>query len=68
MNLSGGCGRELAKWIINGRPELDMFSYDIRRFNPDLTLNDQWVKDRCIEAYAKNYSIVYPFDESVSGK
>jgi sarcosine dehydrogenase len=28
--LAGGCGRELARWIVNGHPELDMFGYDIR--------------------------------------
>lgn len=30
MNGSGGCGRELAIWILDGRPQLDMFAYDIR--------------------------------------
>ena len=29
-----GCGNELAKWIVHGRPELDMYGYDIRRFCP----------------------------------
>lgn len=28
--LGGGCGRELAHWIIHGRPEKDMYGYDIR--------------------------------------
>lgn len=31
MMLGGGCGRELAHWIVHGRPEKDMYSYDIRR-------------------------------------
>jgi len=26
----GGCGAQLASWILHGRPQLDMFSYDIR--------------------------------------
>uniref|UniRef100_A0AAY4AB01 Sarcosine dehydrogenase n=1 Tax=Denticeps clupeoides TaxID=299321 RepID=A0AAY4AB01_9TELE len=30
MMLGGGCGRELAHWIIYGRPEKDMYGYDIR--------------------------------------
>uniref|UniRef100_A0A668AAC4 Sarcosine dehydrogenase n=1 Tax=Myripristis murdjan TaxID=586833 RepID=A0A668AAC4_9TELE len=30
MMLGGGCGRELAHWIIHGRPEKDMYGYDIR--------------------------------------
>lgn len=28
--LSIACGEELAKWIINGRPELHMYKCDIR--------------------------------------
>lgn len=30
MMLGGGCGKELAHWIIHGRPEMDMYGYDIR--------------------------------------
>lgn len=30
MNAGGGCGRELARWVVRGRPELDMYGYDIR--------------------------------------
>uniref|UniRef100_A0A671WXX6 Sarcosine dehydrogenase n=1 Tax=Sparus aurata TaxID=8175 RepID=A0A671WXX6_SPAAU len=33
MMLGGGCGRELAHWIIHGRPEKDMYGYDIRNVN-----------------------------------
>lgn len=31
MMLGGGCGQELAHWIVHGRPEKDMHGYDIRR-------------------------------------
>ena len=34
MMLGGGCGRELAHWIIHGRPEKDMYGYDIRQVTP----------------------------------
>jgi len=30
LMLSGGSGKMLAQWVINGEPELDMFDYDIR--------------------------------------
>ncbi len=33
MMLGGGCGRELAHWVIHGRPEKDMYGYDIRYIN-----------------------------------
>ena len=28
--LSGGCGKQIAEWIVHGRPSLDMLAYDIR--------------------------------------
>lgn len=31
MMYSGGCGEQIAEWIIHGRPKKHMFSYDIRR-------------------------------------
>lgn len=33
MMLGGGCGEQIARWIINGRPDKYMFNYDIRRFD-----------------------------------
>lgn len=68
MMLSGGCGHELAKWVIDGRPEEDMYSYDIRRFSEKLTDNTRWLKERSHESYAKNYSIVFPHDEPLAGR
>ncbi|RDD45364.1 Sarcosine dehydrogenase, mitochondrial [Trichoplax sp. H2] len=68
MMLGGGCGRELAKWILHGSPDLDMFGYDIRRFAPSMTNNNRWVKERSHEAYAKNYALVFPRDEPLAGR
>lgn len=68
MMLSGGCGEQLAKWVVNGRPELDMYSYDIRRFPASMTANSRWLRERSHEAYAKNYSIVYPHDEPLAAR
>lgn len=34
MMLGGGCGQELAHWIVHGRPEKDMYGYDIRQVHP----------------------------------
>ncbi|KAM4719186.1 sarcosine dehydrogenase, mitochondrial isoform 2-T2 [Anableps anableps] len=68
MMLGGGCGRELAKWIIHGRPEKDMYGYDIRRFHSSLTDNTRWIRERSHESYAKNYSVVFPFDEPLASR
>ncbi|CAG0880074.1 unnamed protein product [Darwinula stevensoni] len=63
-----GIRSTLATWIVQGRPSLDMFGYDIRRFTPRLTGNTQWVKERSHESYAKNYSIVFPHDEPLAAR
>ncbi|KAG8194546.1 hypothetical protein JTE90_013293 [Oedothorax gibbosus] len=68
MNAGGGCGRELARWVVRGRPELDMYGYDIRRFSEKLTDNKKWIKERSHESYVKNYSIVYPHDEPLASR
>uniref|UniRef100_A0A8C2T6B8 Sarcosine dehydrogenase n=1 Tax=Coturnix japonica TaxID=93934 RepID=A0A8C2T6B8_COTJA len=68
MMLGGGCGKELAHWIIHGRPEKDMYGYDIRRFHHSLTDNNRWIRERSHESYAKNYSVVFPHDEPLAGR
>nr|CAD7572946.1 unnamed protein product [Timema californicum] len=68
MMLGGGCGEQLAKWIIQGRPDLHMFNYDIRRFLPEQTKDSDWINAKSHECYAKNYSIVFPHDEPLAGR
>ncbi|XP_060107035.1 sarcosine dehydrogenase, mitochondrial [Heteronotia binoei] len=68
MMLGGGCGKELAHWILHGRPEKDMYGYDIRRFHCSLTGNNRWLRERSHESYAKNYSVVFPHDEPLAGR
>jgi sarcosine dehydrogenase len=68
MMLGGGCANQLAEWILNGRPSLHMFGYDIRRFTPRQTKAMNWATQRSHEAYAKNYSIVFPHDEPLAGR
>ncbi|XP_069465727.1 sarcosine dehydrogenase, mitochondrial isoform X2 [Ambystoma mexicanum] len=68
MMLGGGCGKELAYWIIHGRPEKDMYGYDIRRFHHSLTNQNRWLRERSHESYAKNYSIVFQHDEPLAGR
>lgn len=68
MMLGGGCGQELAHWVVHGRPEKDMYGYDIRRFHHSLTDDSRWVRERSHESYAKNYSVVFPHDEPLAGR
>jgi hypothetical protein len=45
-----------------------MFAYDIRRFTPKQRSAYDWAVERSHEAYAKNYSIVFPFDQPLAGR
>lgn len=68
MMLGVGCAEQVAIWITKGRPDLPMFNYDIRRFTPAMRNDRAWVTETSQEAYAKNYSIVFPHDQPLSGR
>mmetsp|Transcript_10246 Transcript_10246/g.13443 ORF Transcript_10246/g.13443 Transcript_10246/m.13443 type:complete len:937 (+) Transcript_10246:534-3344(+) len=68
MMLGGGIGRELATWIVEGSPSIDLFSFDVSRFHPDTIIDDDNVRDRTHESYAKTYAIVFPQDEPLAGR
>ncbi|KAK9296853.1 hypothetical protein QLX08_009258 [Tetragonisca angustula] len=68
MMLGGGCGEQIAHWIIHGQPDKYMFDYDVRRFSPEQRNNAVWIHERCHEAYAKNYSVAFPHDQPLSGR
>ncbi|XP_071443435.1 sarcosine dehydrogenase, mitochondrial isoform X1 [Hetaerina americana] len=68
MMLGGGCGEQLAHWVMKRRPLLHMYAYDIRRFTPEQCKNEKWSKERSHESYAKNYAIVFPHDEPLAGR
>lgn len=66
--LGGGCGEQLALWIINGRPDLHMYSYDVRRFTLEQMQDVAWAKERSHESYATNYATVFPNDQFLAGR
>lgn len=58
----------MAHWIIHGRPEFNMFGFDVRRYTPKQTLSHDWAVERSHEAYAKNYSKVFLHDQPLAGR
>ncbi|CAL4127560.1 unnamed protein product [Meganyctiphanes norvegica] len=66
--LSGGCAEQLAHWIANGRPFLDMYAYDCRRFSNHVRGKQDWAWARSHEAYTNNYSIVFPRNQPLAGR
>jgi sarcosine dehydrogenase len=63
----GGAGMALAEWVLRGHPPYDLWPVDIRRFGPG-TLDTAWVRTRTAEAYAKHYTMAWPFEENHSGR
>jgi sarcosine dehydrogenase len=66
--LAGGCGKQMADWIVDSYPSLDIFSYDISRFHTSLYNNNNWIKERSKESYEKNYSIYFSRDQPLVGR
>jgi sarcosine dehydrogenase len=63
----GGAGMALAEWIVTGAPPYDLWNADIRRFGRPHR-NGEWVRTRTLEAYAKHYTMAWPFEEHDSGR
>jgi 4-methylaminobutanoate oxidase (formaldehyde-forming) len=55
----GGAGRALAEWIIEGRPAMDLWPVDIRRFAP-FHNNLRTLAARIPEELGLHYAIAYP--------
>jgi sarcosine dehydrogenase len=68
MMLGGGTGNQIAIWLDEGCPTLDMFGMDISRFTPSSVINDKFVRDKVSEGYAKKYAVTFPFDEPLAGR
>lgn len=63
----GGAGMALAEWVAKGEPPYDLWPVDIRRFGKN-HLDTNWVRTRTLEAYAKHYTMAWPFEEYRSGR
>lgn len=68
MMFGGGCGEQIALWIMNGQPDLPMFSFDLRRFTDTQCRATEWIKEKSHESYAKNYSMVFKYDQPLAGR
>jgi 4-methylaminobutanoate oxidase (formaldehyde-forming) len=64
---AGGVGRQVAAWIVDGEPELDLWKMDIRRFGAAYRSAAHTLA-RSIENYATYYDIHYPNEERKAGR
>ena len=64
---SGGVGKMVAEWIIEGEPSLDLWHMDIRRFGA-YTASRRYIATRTHEIYSTYYDISYPAQERSSAR
>ena len=64
---AGGIGQQVARWIVDGEPDLDLWKMDIRRFGPQYR-SQAYTLARTYENYATYYDIHYPNEERQAGR
>jgi 4-methylaminobutanoate oxidase (formaldehyde-forming) len=64
---AGGAGRALAEWIVEGRPTMDLWPVDIRRF-ARWHGNERWLRERMVEAPGNHYAVAWPLRDFTTGR
>ena len=62
----GGAGKAIAEWILEGRPEFDLWSIDRRRYKQYATT--AYTIDKAVEIYQNEYAMGFPFEERPAGR
>ncbi len=63
----GGAGKMMAEWIVEGRPSLDLWSLDVRRFAFHHTTK-HFMYPRAVELYGHHYKLAAPGAEHKTGR
>lgn len=66
VTAAGGAGWQLAEWICEGEPTIDMLGVDPRRFGDYATR--AFLKAKNEEAYANVFTVHYPDEEREAGR
>ena len=61
VTAAGGAGWQLAEWIVEGEPSIDMMGVDPRRFGS--YASQGYLREKNEEAYAKVFTVHYPDEE-----
>lgn len=61
VTAAGGAGWQLAEWIVEGEPTIDMMGVDPRRFGPHATRG--YLRRKNEEAYANVFTVHFPDEE-----
>jgi len=66
ITAAGGAGWQLAEWIVDGEPTVDMLGVEPRRFGD--YVSKQYLVEKNEEAYAHVFVIHYPDEERPAGR
>ena len=66
VTAAGGAGWQLAHWIVDGEPTIDMMGVDPRRFGA--YAGRGYLIEKNEEAYAKVFSVHYPDEERTAAR
>jgi len=66
ITAAGGAGWQLAEWIVEGEPSIDMLGVDPRRFGD--YASKAYLRKKNEEAYANVFTIHYPDEERPAGR
>ena len=66
ITAAGGAGWQLAEWIADGEPTVDMMGVDPRRFGS--YASGGYLREKNEEAYAGVFTIHYPDEERAAGR
>ena len=66
ITAAGGAGWQLAEWIVDGEPTVDLMGVDPRRFGPYATEGYLLAKNE--EAYANVFTMHYPDEERAAAR
>ncbi len=62
----GGAGKAIAEWILEGRPDIDLWSIDRRRYKAYATT--KYTVEKAVEVYQNEYAMSFPFEERPAGR
>ncbi|MCP4315387.1 MAG: FAD-dependent oxidoreductase [Hyphomicrobiales bacterium] len=62
FEISPGITRALARWIIEGEPDMDLVDYDVARFHP-FQVNQNYLRARAPESLGGIYDMPWPFKD-----
>jgi dimethylglycine dehydrogenase len=66
VTAAGGAGWQLAEWIVDGEPTIDMLGVDPRRFGAYAETG--YLIEKNEEAYARVFTVHYPDEERVAAR